>query len=369
MVTVRMMKTTMKKIMTKTTSKAALALALLAVTFGGAFGSELTDAANDDWLELVRRHTSADTIANAELSYRWNNLVQKHSGSNESLLSEWWREIGDNLLTELIERAFSSNRDLQSARAKVIEARAQLGISTSAFRPKAEGVVGYTNGRNSELEDEELRSYNEYAMGIDASWELDMFGKNKHILDAAKANLEAEYANLHDAWVSLSAEVAVNYITLRTLQNRAGLKDALEVQQERYALENAQAEIPDIEQAINKTMNALAVLTGEIPGSLNKRLGEVKSIPEVNESELIGIPAQTLRQRPDIREAERRLAAQISTRKAAQKSAYPVIALTGSIGLESLSTGNLFSSGAYGFTLGPRITWPIFNGGEIQKEH
>ena len=142
MVTVRMMKTTMKKIMTKTTSKAALALALLAVTFGGAFGSELTDAANDDWLELVRRHTSADTIANAELSYRWNNLVQKHSGSNESLLSEWWREIGDNLLTELIERAFSSNRDLQSARAKVIEARAQLGISTSAFRPKAEGVAG-----------------------------------------------------------------------------------------------------------------------------------------------------------------------------------------------------------------------------------
>ena len=384
-----MMKTMMKTTTMKTTNRLA-ALALLAGLCGSAGASELTDAANADWLELVRRYTSADTLTQAEDSYRWSRLVQDSSAHSNSFLAEWWKMLGDDTLTALIDSAFESNRDFRSARAKVLEARAQLGVTASATRPRAEGRAEYTHGRNSDAEDPDLKSYNKYALGIDASWELDLFGRSRHNIDAAKADLEAEYATLHDGWVSLSAEVAVNYITLRTLQNRleslrknaelqaeilemleskynAGMTDALAVQQERYTLEHTRSEIPALEQSIQETMNALAVLTGQVPGSLNARLSEVAALPRAEDSRLIGIPAETLRQRPDVRAAERRLAAQISTRKAAEKAAYPTIALIGSIGLESLSTGDMFSSGGYGFTIGPRITWPIFNGGEIRK--
>lgn len=352
-------------------------------------GSSLTDTANHDWLELVRQYTSADTLTEAEDSYRWHKLVQDSSvHSSDSFLAEWWQSLGDDTLKQLISQSFEANRDFQRSRAKVLEARAKLGIATAAFRPRAEGSAGYTHGRNSDLED--IRSYNKYELGIDASWELDIFGKNRHTLDSARANLEAEYADLNSVWVSLSAEVAMNYIKLRILQHQleslrhnaelqreilalmesqynAGLKDSSGVQQEKYTLESTLADIPKTEQAIQEIMNALAILTGEIPGNLNAKLSEVKPIPEAEDSRLVGIPAQTLHQRPDIRAAERRLAAQTSARKSAQKAGYPVIKLLGSIGLESLSAGDLFSSGAYKFGIGPKITWPIFSGGEIRK--
>lgn len=372
---------------TKTTNR-FLACVLAVSLCACAEGSELTDTANHDWLDLVRLYTSADSLNDAEDSYRWHKLVQGSSARRDSFLAEWWQAFGDDTLTQLITQAFESNRDLRTARAKVLEARARLGVSAADLRPKAAGNAQYTQGRNSDIED--MRSYNKYELGIDTSWELDFFGKNKHALDSAKANLESEHAALNSAWVSLSAEVAMNYINLRIFQHRleslrhnaeiqseilallesqynAGLKDSSAVQQERYTLETTRAEIPQVEQSIQKTMNALAVLTGEIPGSLNEKLSEVKAIPKAEDSRLIGIPAETIRQRPDILEAERRLAAQTSARKSAQKELYPSVSLIGSIGLESLSSGNLFSSGAYGFMIGPKITWPIFDGGAIRK--
>ena len=114
-------------------------------------------------------------------------------------------------------------------------------------------------------------------------------------------------------------------------------------------------------------MNALAILTGRLPGSINEDLAAYHELPNVNTERLIGIPAETLRQRPDIFVAERRLFAQTQTKKAAKKSMYPVINLLGSIGLESFSTGHLSSSGSYNYSIGPSITWPIFNASEVRK--
>ena len=356
----------------------ALSLILL-ISVTGANASELTEAANKDWLELVRRYISADKTDKSD-----------GQGQNLNFLSEWWHELGDNTLTELINDAFISNRDLSIARAKVLEARAQLGLSRENFSPKTELSAGYTNGRNSDMEDPENKSYNQYTIGFDSSWEIDFFGKNKHIAQAAKANLESEYADLNNAWVSLSAEVAVNYITLRVLQNRldlaqndikasreildilnsqysAGLIDELPVQQAKSELESLSAKIPEISQLINERINALAILTGQIPGSINQRLLRHKELPDLDVQKLIGIPAEALKQRPDIKAAERRLASQAQTRKAAEKSLYPVIQLIGSIGLESMSTGHLFSSGSYTYSIGPAIKWPIFHIGEIKK--
>ena len=353
--------------------------------------SELTDEANKDWLELVRKYnkTSSDNFEEIESENKWSRLINKLP-STDSFLSEWWRTLGDEVLTDLIEEAFLHNRDLILARARVLEARAQLGISRTNFNPKAQLESEYEHARNSDIEDIDNKRYNQYSIGIDASWEIDFFGKNKHALEAAKANLESEYANIDSAWVSLSAEVASDYINLRILQKRlkiaennlkiqselleiltsqrnSGLTNDLAVQKAHSELEITRANIPEITHSINQLLTALAILTGEIPGSLDEKLSTPKDFPDVDISKLIGIPAETLRQRPDIKAAERKLAAQIQTRKTIEKSLYPTIQLIGSIGLESFSTGHLFSSGSYNYSIGPKINWPIFNAGEIRK--
>ena len=377
---------TMMKMMNK---KIFAAVLFFSFAFA-ANASELTDMANKDWLELVREYSSDDKITKTDdYSSKWDMLV-KGSPQKDNFLPEWWRIFDDDVLTNLIESTFLSNRDLISARGKILEARAVLGISKTNFGVKPNLNAGYTNGRNSDFEDDEEKSYNKYSLGFDASWEIDFFGKNKHELEAAKANLESEYAELENVRVSLSAEVAMNYFNLRVLQRqleiaednlrsqgelldilssrlKSGLADETSLKQAQSEIEITRAKIPEITQSLNKTMNALAILTGSIPGSLNEKLSVKKKFPEIEISKFVGIPAETLHQRPDIRAAERKLAAQIQKRKAAEKSIYPVIQLLGSIGFESFSTGHLFSSGSYTYSIGPAIKWPIFNVKEIRK--
>lgn len=355
--------------------------------------SELTDAADKDWLELVRKYSSDDKIIKTktdDYSSKWDRLVNGSPKKDNDFLSEWWRIFDDDVLTDLIESAFMSNRNLMSARAKVLEARAVLGVGRTNFGVKSDFNAGYKNGRNSDIEDKDEKSYNKYSLGFDASWEIDFFGKNRHELEAAKANLEAEYADLDNAWVSLSAEIAMNYVNLLTLhrkleiaesnlqsqselldilksQLKSGLADELSLKQTQSEIEITRSKIPEITKSLNETMNALAVLTGAIPQTLNEKLSTKKKFPEIEISKFVGIPAETLRQRPDIRAAERKLAAQIQKRKATEKSVYPVIQLLGSIGVESSSTGHLFSSGSYTYSIGPALKWPIFNMGEIRR--
>ena len=355
--------------------------------------SELADTANKDWLELVRLYTSADEVSFE--GSKWDNLVSTYTGTEKkpmNALAEWWSSLGDESLTQLIEMSFRKNRDMVSARAKVLEARAQLGVTMAGMSPKADGNAAWTNSRASQ-NSSGAGSSNLYRIGMDASWELDLFGRKAEDLKASKASLEEQEALLQNVWVSLSAEVARNYITLRTLQERlkiaeknirvqqdmydlvksqysAGLRDELSVQQTGYTLERTKSSVPSLLQSISETMNALAILTGEVPGSLNEMLSAKNynaPVPQVEMSSLVGIPAESLRQRPDIRAAERAWTAQISRRKSAEKSYYPSINLLGSIGLESLSTGNLFEGLSYAFSVGPSITWPIFNSGAIRK--
>lgn len=382
------------KMMMKTMNKIFALILIFSVSLT-ADASELTDKANKDWLELVRKYTSEDledlteNFEEIENDYKWEKLITK-SKRSDSFLSEWWETLGDDVLTELINEAFLHNRDFMAIRAKVLEARAQLGITRANFNPKVDFSSEYENGRNSDIEDDEIKSYNKYAFGLDSSWEIDFFGKNKHLLNASKAELESETSNLNNAWVSLSAEVALNYFNLRILQKRleiaennlkvqsefleilksqrnSGLIDDFAVQKAHSELEVTRSNIPEISHSINELMNAIAILTGEIPGSLNEKLSAFKNFPDIKIEKLIGIPAETLRQRPDIRAAEKKFEAQIQKRKAAEKSFYPTIQLIGSIGLESFSTGHLFSSGSYTYSISPKLNWPIFNGGEIRK--
>lgn len=384
----KMMKSMMARIK-RLLFPATLVIFILPVCAFG--GSILTDSADKDWLNLVRLYTSADEV-NFEGS-KWDKLVSTHTGKKPvNALAEWWSNFGDEVLTQLIEMSFANNKDIAISRARVLEARAQIGATMAGMSPKADGGALWTNSRASD-NSTRAGSNNLYHAGMDASWELDFFGKKAEDLKADKSALEGQEAALQSAWVSLSAEVATNYINLRTLQERlriaeknievqkdiyelvksqysAGLRDELSVQQAEYTLERTKSAVPSILQSISETMNALAILTGEIPGSLNEFLSAKNheiTIPQADTSKLIGIPAESLRQRPDIIAAEKTWLAQISRRKSAEKSYYPVISLAGSIGLESLSTGNLFSAGSQFFSMGPRITWPIFNSGAIRK--
>lgn len=341
---------------------------------------ETAAIASGDWTALAQYYPSL--FASQDL--------QGLTPPSVELLSSWWDILGDEQQTSLIKRALNNNRNLQTARLKVVEARAQLGISKSNLLPWLDGSSSWGRSKSSSESGGSGKTVEIYRLKTDASWEIDIFGGRRQAIKADAANLEAQYANLHAAWVSLSAEVALNYISLRTLQERlriaedslalqketlemlqsrydTGLADTLALSQAQYTFEQTQAKIPLLQSSIETTLNAIALLTGSIPGSLNAELSAVRPIPEVLSADLFGIPANALRRRPDIQAAERQLAAQMARTRSAKADLWPKFFLFGSIGQESLNSGSLFSSGAQLWSFGPQITLPLFHGGSIRK--
>ena len=343
--------------------------------------------------EVVSKDTSLTQKSWTELAQR-DPISYMESGVPEAptqeILASWWEVFKDETLVNLINAAYKNNRGLESARTRVLEARAALGVSKSALLPWLDSNSSWTRAEVPENSTGTGNAIDIYRLGLDASWEIDLFGGNRQKVKAGVADLEAQNAALHSAWVSLSSELALNYLSLRTLQEqlviaeknlalqnqtlallesrfRAGLTDALALNQARYTVEQTRSSIPPVKAGIESSMNALAILTGTIPGSLGETLIQKAPIPRADAVNLVGIPANFLRQRPDIRVAEKQLVAQVARKKSAQTDFYPKLILFGSIGLESLSTGNLFSSGSNSYSFGPKISWPIFHGGAIRN--
>jgi NodT family efflux transporter outer membrane factor (OMF) lipoprotein len=314
-------------------------------------------------------------------------LTDEHG--DPQTLANWWTTLDDPLLLDLIERAIAGNLDLKEARARVREARARRGASRADLFPTIDTTGSVTRRRSSE----EIGSGTEtdlYTAGFDAGWELDLFGGVRRSVEAAEAGVQAGTEALRDVLVSLLAEVSLNYVETRTSQARlavaeanldaqqetyqltrwryeAGLSDELAVQQARYNLENTRSQIPNLRTGLEEAMNRLAVLLGEQPGALHAELKEPGSIPVIPLHVAVGIPADTLRRRPDVRQAERELAAQTAQVGVATADLYPKFSLLGSIGLEALSFDNLFLTGSRTYSFGPRITWPIFDAGAIRS--
>lgn len=304
-------------------------------------------------------------------------------------LSTWWTCFDDPILTQLIDEAVANNLDLKKAQARLREARARRGIKAtdrfptldlgaSAMCVKSGQETG--SGSQSDL----------YSTGFDASWELDIFGGIRRSLEAADADLAASRENVYDVMVSLVAETALNYVELRTFQMRlniakgnrdrqgetyklvehrytAGLTSPLDLEQARYNYESTRSEIPLLESSLAAAKNRLAVLLGQVPGSLNERLAEHKSVPVATAELAVGVPAEMLRRRPDVRRAERELAAQTAQIGVATAELYPKFRLLGSIGLESLSAGTLLNTVNRTYSYGPGISWQIFNAGRVQN--
>ena len=305
------------------------------------------------------------------------------------MLANWWTTLNDPELSGLIERAVAGNLDLKKAWAKVREARARRGVSRADLFPTLDATGSATRSRGSE-ETGGGKTRELYAASFDAGWEVDIFGGLQRSMEAAEANLQASREGLRDVLVSLVSEVALNYVEARTYQARlavaeanlkaqqetyeltrwryeAGLSDELALEQARYNLESTRSQIPTLSSGLEETKNRLAVLLGERPGMIHKELEERKSIPVTPLEVAVGVPADTLRRRPDIRKAERELAAQTARIGVATADLYPRFTLKGSIGLEALSPGNLISYGSRASSIGPRVTWAVFDAGAIRK--
>jgi multidrug efflux system outer membrane protein len=322
---------------------------------------------------------------------KWQTSLSEEltaGGKTPEDLSAWWRTLNDPLLSSLIDRAVTGNLDLKKARARVREARARRGIAKADFFPTLDGSASATWSRYSE-DRGSGETADLYAASFDAGWELDIFGGLRRSLEAAEADWQATQEELRNVLVSLLAEVALNYIDIRTAQVQiavaeenleaqrethrltqwryeAGLSDELAVEQARYSLENTRSLIPALRTKLEEALNRIAVLLGEHPGRVHPELKQREPLPVPPLNVAVGVPADLLRRRPDVRRAERQLAAQTARIGVATADLYPKFTLNGSIGLEALSLGNL-SSGLWTLAGGPKISWAIFKGGAIRQ--
>ncbi|MEA3544688.1 MAG: efflux transporter outer membrane subunit, partial [Thermodesulfobacteriota bacterium] len=304
-------------------------------------------------------------------------------------LARWWTILEDSQLAILEERAITGNLDLQVAQARIREARAMRGINRAQFFPTLDSDLVATKSRSSESSGTGTER-DLYSVGFDANWELDIFGGVKRSMEAAQDNLEAAREDRHDLLVSLLAEVALNYLEVRTYQSRlevgranikiqqesyklnhsrfqAGIIGELAVQESLRILASSRSQIPTLEIGLEAAKNRLAVLLGERPGSLHKELATKQPLPPLPITIAVGIPAETLRHRPDIRRAERELAAQTARIGVATADLYPKFRLSGTLGLEALSLGDLLQTSSKTLAIGPRVSWNIFSAGAIRQ--
>jgi NodT family efflux transporter outer membrane factor (OMF) lipoprotein len=309
------------------------------------------------------------------------------SQPDPEILARWWSIFNDHELSSLMERAIYGNLDLQTTRSRIREARAFRGISRASLFPDVDAVATAAKQRIRDTGGT-AREIDFYTAGFDAGWEIDIFGGVQRSIEAAQADLEAFQENLHDVLISLMAEVALNYIEVRTYQARltvvkanlksqqethdlnrsryeAGIIDELALQESIRTLESSRSNIPALEIGLSAAQNRLAVLLGMPPGELSQELTEIKPIPTIPVTVAVGIPAETLRRRPDIKRAERFLAAQTARIGVATADLYPRFRLFGTIGLESIDSSDFFEWDSRFWSIGPSVSWRIFDAGSI----
>ena len=325
----------------------------------------------------------------------WHTPLQdglKNTPPDDRQLARWWENLNDPLLTDLVTAALADNTDVRQAISRVRQSRASRAIADAGRFPTLDTGGSVTTNRvsasSSNTESGIEREW--YTAGFDAGWEIDIFGGVRRNIEAADANLQAVEADLENVRVSLAAEVARNYIEARTYQYRldvalanieaqeetdrlirsrydAGLSSDLEVQQARYNLENTRSQLPVLRSGLEAAKNRLAVLVGQTPGKLHDKLEARRPIPVPPPTVAVGVPAETLRRRPDIKRAERQLAAQSARIGVATADLYPKFQLLGSIGLETIHSGDFFDASSRYWTLGPSVSWPIFDAGAIRR--
>ncbi|WP_428392312.1 efflux transporter outer membrane subunit [Lichenicoccus sp.] len=334
----------------------------------------------------------------------------------------WWDQFGDPELSALESRVASENFTVRLATIRLAESRAQVREAAGPQFPSLNGSAGYTrqqfsskefergleNGissgalggllgnRNTDAYRQEAGSLrippiDTWRDGIDASWELDLWGRVRHSVEAARATLKASAEDRRSMLVAQFAEVARDYMTLRGQQAQlailrdnlrvardsvrltrarftGGLTTELDVENAVSQLDSVAAQIPDAEQQVAVQINALGFLLGEPPQALRTELGTAAPVPPVPPRVPVGVPSELARRRPDIREAEAQLHAATANVDVAVADFYPRVTLTGAFNFEALSLRDLGFWSARAYSLGPSISLPIFQGGQLRGQ-
>jgi outer membrane protein, multidrug efflux system len=332
----------------------------------------------------------------------WQEAQQKGVDARSADLARWWSTFNDPLLNSLVERGVRSNLDLRLAEARIREARASRIVTASGAWPTLNVSGSYTRNRSSAngvaVPGEGTvivpsgganLDQNFYQSGFDANWEIDVFGRVRRSVEAADATVEATVEDRRDVLVTLLGEVARNYIDLRGFQRQlavardnlktqqdtleltqvrfqAGLASDLDVAQQEAQLNTTASQIPTLESSLKQAAYALDVLLALQPGALWGEVVKETEIPTLPPEVLVGLPSDLLRRRPDIRRAERQLAAATAQVGAAMADLFPRFSLTGIAGLQSVSASDWLSRGSRFWSIGPTISWPVFDAGRIR---
>ncbi|WP_223642946.1 efflux transporter outer membrane subunit [Corallococcus sp. EGB] len=346
------------------------------------------------------------TRPEAPIAKEWSTQGDPRLSTQDAVNTEWWKSFGDPSLDRLVELAYRQNLPLQIAGLRIVEARAQLGILTGRQFPQVQvataSVAAVGRSKNSAASNiidlanlnEIDRHFLDYQVGFDALWEVDFWGKYRRGVESGAASLLASVADYQSSVVSLTAEVARTYVTVRTyevlieqarenvrIQEEGyriaesrfsnGVTSELDMMQAETLLESTRATIPQLEAGLEQAHNALSTLLGQPTDEVQALLAGPKRIPLAPATVAVGMPAEILRRRPDVRSAELSAAAQCARVGIAEAELYPSFSLFGTIGLQASTAGsangNLFSLGSLAYSVGPRIVFPFLNYGRLKN--
>jgi len=336
----------------------------------------------------------------------WSELDREEFSFASQDRIEWWQVFADPTLNQLIELAHEQNNNVRLAGLRVLESRAILGIAIGNQYPQSQAMFGdataiQASESNANTGGGGDLQYTQYNLAAGAAWEIDFWGRFRRGIESADAGLLAAIASYDDALVLLTAQVADAYAVIRTTQEqlrisrenltiqqrsydivdvmfRYGVNNELDVQQAETQLLSTKASIPSLDITLRQAENALATLLGAIPGTVDDLIKGPEQVPPLPENILVGVPADMLRQRPDVRRAELLALAQNAQVGVATANLYPSFSITGTIGLSaagntdtSLSGGNgledLFQPESLTYSIGPSFVWPFLNYGRIKN--
>jgi NodT family efflux transporter outer membrane factor (OMF) lipoprotein len=301
-------------------------------------------------------------------------------GAGSTPLADWWLRFSDPALSALVEQAIVANTSVALAQAALQQARATRDAAAAGLSPSLSGSASAQRARRAN------DTNNNFNAGLDAGWELDLFGANRSNVRAGDATVRASLASLGDARVSVAAEVGLNYIALRSSQARlaiatrnlasqqetlqitqwsqqAGLVSAIEAEQALAAVEQTRAQLPALQTAIDQTRHALAVLTGQPPATAFPLLQATAPVPVPPPGLALAVPAETLRQRADVRATEHQIAAALAQVARAEAQRLPSFRLGGSLGLNALTLGTLTNGASLAAAVLASVSLPIVDGG------
>lgn len=324
------------------------------------------------------------------LPAKWQHRTPTAKPLDTQALTTWWDRFQDSVLSAVIVDALISNTDVRTALSRIAEYRAQRGLERAGLLPSLDIGASASSSRSRDRSTKLTKTSESYQAALSPSWEVDLFGKHMLNVKAASADLAQVNENYYGAQVTLAAEVATAYVTLRSaeaqlavVQNslgtrretvqltqwseEAGTGTALDTQQSISTLEQARATIPTLQLSIAQSRNQLTLLSGRTPGWLDSVLSKQRDVPTMPTGLAIGIPAETLRQRPDVRAAERGVEAAFARTKSAQRERLPTLNLSGSLGIEALKAGRLFSPQSIAGSVLGSLAATIFDAGRIRN--